>query len=79
MTNVREKVVDSINNVLRPERPDLTDHSKPLLSGVLDSLDFASLLMSLEDEFNLGLTDEDMESVGSIDKLVAFIESKQQK
>jgi acyl carrier protein len=76
MTDTREKIVGVIREVTRPEKPDLSDHGKPLLSGTLDSLDYASVLMALEDEFGVALADEDTEKLGSIDQLVAFIETK---
>jgi acyl carrier protein len=76
MTDTREKIVGVIHEVTRPEKPDLSDHGKPLLSGTLDSLDYASVLMALEDEFGVALADEDTEKLGSIDQLVAFIETK---
>jgi acyl carrier protein len=74
MTDYRSKIVEAILDVTRPEKPDLSDHSKPLLAGTLDSLDFASVLMALEDEFGVVLADEDTEQLGSIDQLTTFIE-----
>lgn len=75
MTDVRALVVATIQEIIKPERPNLSDHSKPLLAGTLDSLDFASVLMALEDEFSVTLADEDTEQLGSIDQIVAFIEN----
>jgi acyl carrier protein len=76
MTDIRAKIIATIHDVTRPEKPDLSDHAKPLLAGALDSLDFASVLMALEDEFGFTLSDENTEKLGSIDLLVAFIESR---
>lgn len=76
MTDVRAKVIATIFDITRPEKPDLADHDVPLLAGALDSLDFASTLMALEDEFGFALADEDTEQLGTINKLVAFIEAK---
>lgn len=74
MTDVRARVVATIQDITKPERPDLSDHARPLLAGTLDSLDFASVLMALEDEFGVSLAEEDAEQLGSIDQIVAFIE-----
>lgn len=78
MTETRAKIISTIYDITKPEKPDLSDHAKPLLAGTLDSLDFASVLMALEDEYGFTLADEDTEQLGSIDLLVAFIEGRRQ-
>jgi acyl carrier protein len=75
MSDIREKVVLTIYGVVKPDRPDLADHAKPLLAGALDSLDYASFLMAIEDEFGVTLAAADTEKLGSIDQIVAFIET----
>jgi acyl carrier protein len=74
MTDLRAKIIATILDMTKPEKPDLSDHAKPLLAGALDSLDYASVLMALEDEFGVALAEEDTEQLGSVDQLVAFIE-----
>jgi len=74
MTDYRATIIATILDITKPEKPDLSDHAKPLLAGALDSLDFASVLMALEDEFGVALAEEDTEQLGSVDQLVAFIE-----
>ena len=76
MSETHTVVINTINDVCRPERPDLTDHDKPLLAADLDSLDFASVLMALEDEFKVSFADVDLETVASINKLVAYIDAR---
>lgn len=39
-----------------------------------DSLDVVDLLMSLEDEFDVEIQDEDIEKIRSVGDLVAYIE-----
>ena len=73
MSDVRNRVIAAILGVTRPERPDLSDHNKPLLADALDSLDFASVLMALEDEFGLTLAEEKIDNIGTIEQLVAYI------
>jgi acyl carrier protein len=41
-----------------------------------DSLDVVDLLMSIEDEFEIEIPDEDVETVKTVGQLVAYIESK---
>jgi acyl carrier protein len=76
MTDIRTRVIATIYEVTKPERPDLSDHAKPLLAGALDSLDYASVLMALEDEYDVPLAEEETEQLGSIDQIVSFLEQK---
>lgn len=41
-----------------------------------DSLDVVELVMELEDEFNLEISDEDAEKVTTVGEVVAYIEAK---
>lgn len=75
MRDVKATIVATINQVCRPNSPDLTDGDKPLLSSELDSLDFASILMALEDEFGLSLQDVNIEQLNTLNKLVAFVQN----
>lgn len=76
MSDVRAKVIETIYGITKPETPDLSDYNAPLLASALDSLDFASTLMALEDEFGVSLAEEDTDELGTINKIVAFIEAK---
>ena len=40
-----------------------------------DSLDVVDLLMSIEDEFEIEIPDEEIENIRTVSKLVSFIES----
>ncbi|MFX9897173.1 acyl carrier protein, partial [Acinetobacter baumannii] len=74
MTDVRAKIVEIINGITRPAKIGNSDPEKSLLAeGLLDSLDFASVLMAIEDEFDLVLQDADVEDLNSINKLVQFV------
>jgi acyl carrier protein len=76
MASVREKVVELVYDVCRPDKPDLSDSSRPLLAAGLDSLDFASLLMAVEDHFKLSVGDKDLEKLATIDNIVKFVEEQ---
>lgn len=76
MTDVRNKIVTIIYSVTKPDRPNLSDHSVSLLAGAVDSLDYASILMALEDEFGVVLLDENVEELVSIDQLTDYIEAQ---
>jgi acyl carrier protein len=70
---VRSKIVEIINGISKPAKAGNADPDKSLLVEDLDSLDFASVLMALEDEFDMILQDTDIEELNSINKLVAFV------
>ena len=42
-----------------------------------DSLDVVELVMELEDEFDVELSDEDAENISTVGNAVSYIESKQ--
>lgn len=75
MTEVHKFVAQTILEVCRPERPDLSDHDRPLLSQTLDSLDFATVLLAIEEEYGISIAEADVEGLNSINRLVAFVES----
>jgi acyl carrier protein len=79
MTEVRSKIVEIINGISKPEKAGNSDPDKSLLAGGLDSLDFASVLMALEDEFDIVLQEVDVEDLNSINKLVAFVSANSNK
>ncbi len=41
-----------------------------------DSLDFADVLMAIEDEFEVEVLDEDLESIKTVGDIVEYIENK---
>lgn len=43
-----------------------------------DSLDVVDILMSLEDEFEIEIPDEDVENIKTVKQLVDYIKSQQQ-
>lgn len=76
MSNVRTRIIALINDICSPETPNLSNSSGPLVGGDIDSLDFASLLMAVEDEFEITIDEESVEKVGTLDGLIAFVEDK---
>jgi len=76
MTAIQETVARLIREACQPNEPDLSDLDKPLLECGLDSLDFATTLLAVEDEFNFGLSSEDIEDLHSVNAIVKVIESK---
>ncbi|RAU23556.1 hypothetical protein CU669_00150 [Paramagnetospirillum kuznetsovii] len=72
---IRDQVVQIVKDVCHPTEPDLTDHSRSLLECGLDSLDFASVLMGVEEKFNVELPPQDqLHTAASVDALVVMLE-----
>jgi acyl carrier protein len=76
---VRSKIVEIINGISKPAKAGNADPDKSLLVEDLDSLDFASVLMALEDEFDIALQDTNIEELNSINKLIAFVSAHSRK
>lgn len=60
--------IDDIDSI-KPESNIVTDFGA-------DSLDIVELLMSLEDNFNISVPDEDANNLVTVDSIVKYIESK---
>lgn len=75
MSDVRGMIVATINDVCRPDKPDVSDADASLLSGFMDSLDFATVLMALEDQFELDLQDVEVEELNTLNKLATYVET----
>ena len=73
MTDVRQSIVDIINKVVKPSSPIGQDPDQSLLAGELDSLDFASVLMAVEDKFDVSLQDVEVEEINTINKLANHV------
>ena len=59
------------------EESAITRESKLLTIWGADSLDTVELVMSLEDEFNCEIPDEEAEKIVSVDDALRYIESRQ--
>lgn len=76
MEQIRERIIKVIHDVCHPEKPKLADSSAPLVGPDLDSLDFASVLMAVEDEFGITIDEDSVDRVGTLDGLVAFVQER---
>jgi acyl carrier protein len=74
MESIRDQVITMVFDVSRPSRPDLSDTGRSLLTSGLDSLDFSTLLMAVEDRFKVLVEEKDVEGLDSIDSIVKFVE-----
>ena len=75
MENIELKIKSMISEVTSGKLV-INDNNRSLLEQGLDSLDYSSLLISIEDEFNLEISQEDLESLRSISGLISFVGKK---
>jgi len=76
---LEKEIVDLINTVCKTLESDLTDLNRPLLESGLDSLDYVSVLMAIEDKYEFeekGLTFStvDIEKIQTVNAIVAHME-----
>ena len=71
---VFEKIRDIICDQLQLEEEDVTMDSVLLEDLGADSIDLADLVMTFEDEFDMEISDEDLENIKTVADIVKFIE-----
>jgi acyl carrier protein len=74
MSTTRDEVVAVIMEICRPDLPDLRDDEKPLLECGLDSLDFASVLMALEDRYKISIGEEELDELRTLRRIVGYVD-----
>lgn len=76
----RLKVV-LIERLMLPLEPDEIAEDSPLFgSGIgLDSVDALEIVVAVESEFGVAITDDDMQAFRSINTVIDFIEARQEE
>jgi len=72
--NVQEKVKSIIVEQLGVDEGEVTMEAKFVEDLGADSLDTVELVMALEEEFNLEISDEDAEKITTVSEAVRYIE-----
>lgn len=75
MADVFEKVKKIVIDRLNVEESKVTMEASFKEDLGADSLDVVELVMELEDEFDLEISDEDAEKIGTVGEVVKYIES----
>ena len=71
---VLEKVKVILSEQFDVEEENLTNETNLQDDLGADSLDVVDLLMSIEDEFEIEIPDEDIENIRTVGELVSYIE-----
>ena len=73
-TKIREKVMEMVHEYPGVEAKAVTDESKFSEDLGLDSLDHVELVMEMEEEFHVEVTDESAEDIKTVGDLMDLIE-----
>ena len=76
MSNTEQKVTEIIIDKLGVEKSQITPDAHFINDLGADSLDQVELIMQLEEEFDLEISDEEAESLINVSKVISFLESK---
>ena len=76
MSDVLERVTTIIVDRLGVDAEKVTLEASFKEDLNADSLDVVELIMELEDEFNLEISDEDAEKIATVGDAISYIESK---
>jgi acyl carrier protein len=76
MTSIRNEIVEIVKQASKPRVPDLSDDSIPLLRLGLDSLDYATAIMEIEEKYKIEIGEQEMERLRSLKDIVEFIEAR---
>ena len=74
---VLEKVKAILSEQFDVEEEKITPETSIVNDLNADSLDVVDLLMSIEDEFEVEVPDEEIENIKTVDDLVKYIENHQ--
>ena len=76
MSQIEEKVTEIIIDKLGVEKSKITPDAHFINDLGADSLDQVELIMKLEEEFDMEISDEDAELLTNVSKVINFLESK---
>ena len=72
---VLEKIISIISEQLETDKSVIKENSNLIDDLGAGSLDMIDLAMSIEDEFNLELSDDDLRKIKTVGDLAAYVEA----
>ncbi len=78
MASIEERVIDIVAEHLSIDKDKITRESHFVNDLGADSLDTVELIMELEDEFDVKITEEEAEKIQRVGEAIDFIEKAQQ-
>lgn len=77
MSDTLEQVKTVVADKLGAEADEITEETRFQEDLEADSLDLVELIMALEDEYSIQISDEEAQEIRSIKDAVAYIEAQQ--
>ena len=78
MSDVRERVIDLVADKMDVDPEKITDETHFINDLQSDSLDMAELVIDLEEEFNMTISDDEAQQIETVGDAVKFIESNKE-
>lgn len=78
VSNVKERVTNVVVNQLGVKEDEIKLSSSFVEDLGADSLDTVELVMALEEEFEVDISDEDAESILTIEDAISYVNSKKE-
>ncbi len=76
MASVEEKVIEIISDQLGLEKDEIQLEASFIDDLGADSLDIVEMIMTIEDEFDIEISDEDAEKIVSVQDAISYINDK---
>ena len=75
MTTLKDEIVATIQEICYPNTPDLSDENRELIESNMDSLDWASSLMAIEDKYNFEVSEDDLQTLITLRAIIDYVEN----
>ena len=76
MADIKGQVIALVANKMDVDATSITEETHFINDLQSDSLDMAELVIDLEEEFDVTITDEDAQTIETVGQAIAFIERK---
>ena len=77
MVSIKEKIIEIIGDVIYGEDYDISPSSDLFNDLLCDSLDVLDIVLRIEKEFGIRISDEVMESFHTVDDIINYVSSKE--
>ena len=76
MVDIKIKILEVMAVVFNMDSADIPDDASPDAIEKWDSVNHMSLIIALEDEFNISFSDEELANLSSVDLIVYCVSTK---